>query len=289
MSSSVCPFCKSAVSDPRAPCRSCGRQPSGPAADPGGWDDLGGGLDISRGGSMASHASGPSAYAGGGMAFGDDDPFADDVPHGALELDLPSSHTANTPRSIPGAPPAPGSVPDLALPPPSSPRLAPASGAPESSPSLSPESPSSLPGAPPSPSLLGPPESGPSLSPESPPSLPGAPPSPPAPAGARVAAHVPAAPPPDPAALIARFPPPPAKVWETPGYAVKVLWRQLELRQDLASLRRRRSPDVALYERALTTYDSKTFAVGLAITCAGLAIASFVFFLPVILRFLRAD
>lgn len=211
---------------------------------------------------MASHASGPSAYAGGGMAFGDDDPFADDVPHGALELDLPSSHTANTPRSIPGAPPAPGSVPDLALPPPSSPRLAPASGAPESSPSLSPESP---------------------------PSLPGAPPSPPAPAGARVAAHVPAAPPPDPAALIARFPPPPAKVWETPGYAVKVLWRQLELRQDLASLRRRRSPDVALYERALTTYDSKTFAVGLAITCAGLAIASFVFFLPVILRFLRAD
>ncbi|HVH46787.1 MAG TPA: hypothetical protein VM925_30805, partial [Labilithrix sp.] len=99
----------------------------------------------------------------------------------------------------------------------------------------------------------------------------------------------PVAPPraPDPAALIARYPAPPAKVWETPAYAMKVLWRQLELRQDLASLRKKRSPDVPLYERALTVHDGKTFALGLVITLAGFTVATFVFFLPVILRFLR--
>src|SRR5262249_28814649 len=104
----------------------------------------------------------------------------------------------------------------------------------------------------------------------------------------------PPAPPPPPrpvdtaAAMIARFPPPPQKVWETPAYAVKVLWRQFELPQDLGALRRNRSPGVPLYERALRTHDPKTFAVGLAITCAALAVASFLFFLPVLLRFLRA-
>lgn len=72
-----------------------------------------------------------------------------------------------------------------------------------------------------------------------------------------------------------------------PWYALRVLWRQFELRQDLASLRKRRSPDVPLYERALKTHDPKTFAVGLAITCAAVTIAMFVFFLPVILRFVR--
>ena len=40
------------------------------------------------------------------------------------------------------------------------------------------------------------------------------------------------------AAMIARYPDPPAKVWEAPIYAMKVLWRQFELRQDIASLRR---------------------------------------------------
>ncbi|MDF2696396.1 MAG: hypothetical protein K0S65_4779, partial [Labilithrix sp.] len=75
--------------------------------------------------------------------------------------------------------------------------------------------------------------------------------------------------------------------WGSPAYAVKVLLRQFELRQDLASLKKRRSPDVPLYERALRTHDAKTFTVGLAILCAGLTIATFVFFLPVILRFVR--
>lgn len=76
-------------------------------------------------------------------------------------------------------------------------------------------------------------------------------------------------------------------MWEAPGYAIRVLWRQLELRQDLATLRKRRSPDVPLYESALGAHDPKTFALGLVMTCAGLVVASFVFFLPVILRILR--
>jgi hypothetical protein len=94
---------------------------------------------------------------------------------------------------------------------------------------------------------------------------------------------------PDPAALIARFPVAPTKVWEMPVYAVKVLLRQLELRQDLTSLRRRRSPDVPLYERALRTHDAKTFTIGLALAGAAFAVACFLFFLPVLFRFLRAD
>ncbi len=87
--------------------------------------------------------------------------------------------------------------------------------------------------------------------------------------------------------MIARFPTPPQKVWEAPLYTMKVLWRQLELRQDLASLRKKRSPDVPLYERARKMHDPRTFALGLALTCACLALAGFLFFLPVILRFLR--
>lgn len=274
MSSNVCPFCKSPVPTPQSPCRSCGRGASGPSAGAGGggWgdDDLGdGGLDLTRGGSMASHSAGPSAYAGGGVAFGDDDdPFAEDVPQGALELDLPSSHTAHTPRSMPVASPAHPAPPAYGAPPPSAPvpdlgfsLEAPASSPPLPSPRVDPSLP---PGHASDPSLGQPPMPAPHVS---------VAPAPP--------------PPPDPAAIIARFPPPPAKVWEAPGYAMKVLWRQFELRQDLTSLRNRRSPDVPLYERALRAYDTKTFALGLAITCVGLALASFIFFLPVILRFLR--
>jgi hypothetical protein len=111
------------------------------------------------------------------------------------------------------------------------------------------------------------------------------------PAGSPEPAPQPVPPPPsapDPAQVVARFPPPPAQIWEFPGYAVRVLLRQLELRQELETLRKRRSPDVALYERALKAHDAKTFATGLAITCAGLAVLTFLFFLPVILRFLRS-
>jgi hypothetical protein len=66
-----------------------------------------------------------------------------------------------------------------------------------------------------------------------------------------------------------------------------VVLRQLELRTDLESLRRRRSPDVPLYEAALKAYEPKTFRLGMAINCAALALATFIFFLRVIIRFVR--
>jgi len=91
------------------------------------------------------------------------------------------------------------------------------------------------------------------------------------------------------AAVIAKYPNPPVKVGHAPMYAVRVILRQLELRTDLESLRRRRSPDVQLYEAALRAYDKKTFRLGMAINFAALAVATFIFFLPVIIRFIRAD
>jgi len=313
---SVCPFCtKAAVVDPQMPCPSCGRRASDPPSAHGfggrtlesdsGWGDgpdLGGGLDLSRGGSIATHGAGPSAYAGGGLSLGDeDDPFADDAPHGALELDLPPSHTANAPRSIEPAPPhaashsapagpPPSAVPDLVLPPKLQPTMSspPQARPPASAPSLHARPPASAPSLHARPRASDPslraaaPARAPSLEPPAPASDPSLPPRSP------LELQVPPARAQDPAALIARYPVVPEKVWEAPAYAMKVLWRQFELRQDLASLRKKRSPDVPLYERALETHDTKTFALGLALTCAGVALASFVFFLPVILRFLRA-
>ena len=91
------------------------------------------------------------------------------------------------------------------------------------------------------------------------------------------------------AAVIAKYPYPPTKIAQAPMYTVRVILRQLELRTDLESLRRRRSPDVPLYEAALRAYDTKTFRLGMAINCAVLAIATFIFFLPVMIRFIRAD
>jgi hypothetical protein len=304
----ICPFCKNVVLDAHEPCPRCGRRasehPSLQTQEQGrtlenAWgddDDLGtGDLDISRGGSVASHSGGASAYAGGGVSFGgDDDPFAEDVPQRALELDLPSHHTANAARSIPADSASLAPMPDLVLP-----RA-------QSAPARSERS---LPAAPPSDPMQPPafghhrtpdyavaghaaPAPGGQSAPAQPPAsghhLAGGPSAPPRSAGPSAPLPPSLASAPDPAALIARFPVPPQKVWETPLYMMRVAARQLELRQDLASLRKRRSPDVALYERALKTHDPKTFALGLAITCAALAIASFVFFLPVILRFLRA-
>jgi hypothetical protein len=202
---------------------------------------MGGGLDLSRGGSVAD-AGGPSAYAGGNVSL-DDDPFADEVPAGSLELDLPpSTHAAKSSRSMPTAPEPP---PDQEIVPPSVSKHR-AAGAPKAEAPIDAQ-----------------------------------------PAPAPAAASPGAARSPDPALLIAQYPEAPNKVWEAPRYAMAVLWRQYELRQDLASLRKRRSPDVPLYERALTVHDKKTFSLGLVIALAGFAVASFLFFLPVILRLLR--
>jgi len=99
------------------------------------------------------------------------------------------------------------------------------------------------------------------------------------------------APPPPPSAAdlaavrIANYPSPPEKIWQAPRYALKVLYRQFELRQDLESLRRKRSPDVGLYERALKTHDPKMYRAGLAITGIAVFLGLLLFFMPVIKRF----
>ncbi len=72
-----------------------------------------------------------------------------------------------------------------------------------------------------------------------------------------------------------------------PLYAAQVVWRQLDLRQQLDALRRRRSPDVPLFERALQTYEPRAFSVGLTVNGVVLAILVILFFMPVILRFTR--
>src|SRR4051794_18718448 len=108
MTGTVCPFCKSAMPGAAAACPRCGRRAAGSSdgdglGDEDGGLDLGGGggLDLSRGGSMGSQGEAASAYSGGGMGFGDDeDPFADEMPQGALELDLPPTHSANAARPM---------------------------------------------------------------------------------------------------------------------------------------------------------------------------------------------
>lgn len=88
--------------------------------------------------------------------------------------------------------------------------------------------------------------------------------------------------------IVARYPEVPAKTWEAPLYFGRVVLRQFELRQDLGSLRRRRSPDVPLYEAALKAYDGRTYTLGLVITCAIVAVMTLLVFFPVIMRFLHA-
>lgn len=277
----ACPFCKSAVSDPQAPCKICGRRASDPpqrgVADGIGddWgDDLSGGTlglssgGLSRGGAHESSGGNASAYTGGGLSFADDDPFADEVPPALLELDVPSSHAA---RSIPAAHSSTLPSPELRgggegevepAEAPSSSRAAPAGSlAPPARLSAAPKG-ASLP-----PTREGTDESQ-SLSEQV---L--------APTSTSAASRAA-----DPAAIIARYPHPPATGWEAPLYAARVLWRQFELRQDLASLRKRRSPDVPLFERALTAYDAKRFKFGLLLLCTAFTIASLAFFSPVIVR-----
>jgi hypothetical protein len=273
-----------------------------------------GSLDLEKGSGQVG-AGAPSTYGTDGIDFDDDLYGNDDAgANKALELDLP-----NAP---PGAAPPPGSpmdVPDLAFD--AAPQRgrsghhpAPAAPPPRSSGSLqavrtsgthpgtgqSGHHPAAggIPSAPPS-SSRG--VSGGQASP--PPGEEGhhgfAPPAPSSASGlddpsgphsAPTAAMPPMGPPkPTAAAVIAKYPAPPTKITQAPIYTVRVILRQLELRTDLESLRRRRSPDVPLYEAALRAYDTKTFRLGMAINCAVLAIATFIFFLPVMIRFIRAD
>jgi hypothetical protein len=225
-------------------------------ASPGG---SGGSGAAGKAGAAGPAPPAASAYGGGGMTFDDD---FDDAPlHADLELDLPSGPSG--PQAAPSKAPQPSKP--TPPPPPGSGRST--SGA------APPPAPSSVPSHPSHPSsLAGPPSSG-QLPPDAPPSAP----------------QVPQAPPkPSPAAIVAKYPPSPQKVWEAPFYFGKVAWRMFELRQDLESLRRKRSPDVPLYEAALKAHDKKAFALGLVMTLAAVTFATFILFLPVIFRFLRA-
>lgn len=281
-------------------------------------DDLPSGpLDLEKGSSGVGTGV-ASSYADSSQDGIDFDDELDGAGGGAsLELDMPGKHppsvssSAHAPHGplAPHAPHAPAgpAVPDLDAPPPRSSGR----GLPQAPPG--PHSSGSLPAGRPSGTQPAAGRSGQyaaqqAAGPHAPP-----PPSsegghhgfaPPAPSSSRgVEDHsgpqaglegMPPAPPPPPAkptaaALIAKYPPPPAKVSQSAMYAVRVVLRQLELRTDLESLRRRRSPDVPLYEAALRAYDQKTFRLGMAINCAALAVATFIFFLPVIIRFIRAD
>jgi hypothetical protein len=183
-----------------------------------------------------------------------DDDFADEDSGADLELDVPAGHAASTPRTSAAAPPPhPADMADHALPPPGA----------------SKKPPPAVPSSAPRMEQAGPPSTPRPVVSQTPPQPPPPPPPPPKPTTA---------------AMVAKYPLPPQKVWESPMYAWKVLLRQWELRQDLASLRKRRSPDVPLYEAALKAHDPKTFWLGLALTCAGLAVMSFFVFLPVIIR-----
>ena len=269
-------------------------------------DDLpAGNLDLEQGSAQVGTGV-ASNYGGEGMDF-DDELYGDEAGPGAsLELDMPKGGPAGHGASSPpqGAPPqptmaAPGSVPDLVMPPPRSSGSLPAGRASGQQQAVRPSGQQAVGGPPPPPpaseghnGFAPPPPSSSNAtmapSPQSSGQLPAAHGNGPQPAGVASPPALPLPPAkPTPAALIAKYPAPPAKIANAPMYAVRVVMRQLELRTDLESLRRRRSPDVPLYEAALRAYDVKTFRLGMAINCAAFAVATFIFFLPVILRFMR--
>jgi hypothetical protein len=273
-------------------------------------DDLpGGSLDLEKGsGQMGSGMSSSYDSSARGSIDFDDELFGHDSAGAALELDLPGGGRAGpppqalqAPQQRPPAPPAPGAphatgagagsgpvVPDLAFEP--APPPAPAPASPSLAPRTSASGANHRVAAAAAPAPAGPPSSsGQAIVPPAPPSesdphLPG-PASGAAPYDAARDAAQPLPGRPSAAAIIAKYPEPPASLHGAAVYAVRVFLRQLELRTDLESLRRRRSPDVPLYEAALKAYEPKTFRRGLAITCALLAVATVIFFLPVILRF----
>jgi hypothetical protein len=248
-------------------------------------DDLpGGNLDLEKGSAQVGTGV-PSNYGGDGIDFDDELYGNDDGPGASLELDMPASGPAS----------GHGSVPDLALPPPRSSGSLPAARTSGQQQAVRPPAP---PPPPPPPSeghngFAPPPASSSNAArgmaqhhpaPQSSGQLPAAHGNGPAEAAEALPPPPPAKP--TPAALIAKYPAPPASIKHAPLYAIRVVKRQLELRTDLESLRRRRSPDVVLYEAALKAYDVKTFRLGMAINCAALAVATFIFFLPVIFRFM---
>ena len=275
---SVCPFCKAPVTVSHGPCPRCGKVASDhpSIAGTGGrnlgddfGDDIGGpGLELGTGSAHGGIGSGATSYGSDeGMSFDDD---LDGGHSGPLELDMPSAphsspassgeHVVSPPHSSPTSSQHPrisGSHPAASISgtQPSAAPYAAGSGRP-------PQSLSNAPVGPPTPRSLPVPVALPPPRPKLPPT---------------------------PAEMIAKYPAAPGEVWRAPGYAWKVLYRQLEIRQDLDSLKKRRSPDAPLYEAALRAHDKKTFLTGMAISAAAFVVAMLIFFIPVFLRFLRAD
>lgn len=77
------------------------------------------------------------------------------------------------------------------------------------------------------------------------------------------------------AALVAfaGFGDPPFAILGTPRYALRVILRRRSLRADLALARRRRSPDVGLYEASLRTADDGALRTGMALWAIMLVVA----------------
>ena len=90
------------------------------------------------------------------------------------------------------------------------------------------------------------------------------------------------------AAVIANYPPVPVKVRDAPKYTLQIMIRQMELRSELVSLRRRRSPDVPLYESALRAYEPAMFHLGAAVSVSILVGVLLLVCLPLIVRVLGA-
>jgi hypothetical protein len=271
---SVCPFCKAQVTQSSAPCPRCGKLAaehpsiaaiSGRTLSTDFDDDDHGELSLEAGGRAGDAGAHGMPYDGGKGVTLDDDLFGDGDAAGPLELDVPDK-------------PPPPNVPDLSLPAEPVPASSRKPGGPTSEPRIA--TPAAPPAAQSSGKMPAAPPPAPSsssrfaVSPDSSPDVSAAPEPPPPPSATDQAA-----------VRIANYPPPPNKVWLTPKYALQVLYRQFELKQDLESLRRKRSPDVGLYERALRTHDPKQYKTGLVITGITLFVATVLFFMPVIKRF----
>ena len=71
----------------------------------------------------------------------------------------------------------------------------------------------------------------------------------------------------------AGFGDPPSAILGTPRYALRVILRRRSLRADLALARRRRSPDVGLYEASLRAADEGAMRTGLALWAIMLLLA----------------
>jgi hypothetical protein len=71
----------------------------------------------------------------------------------------------------------------------------------------------------------------------------------------------------------AGFGDPPASLWGAPAYAARVILRRRALRADLDRARRRRSPDVGLYEASLRAADDAAVRSGVAFAVVMLVVA----------------